>query len=138
MARRRVRKAKQLGSKAATQCPLWVISNITRATFDVRFVARSGHLKRPPDRSAMCHNRKSPGRSVDFTFRVSHPTSVDLISADETGIIYASTARLDCEAARRTHSGMPAIRQACDNLSISSALRNLVFSGNTSDRLLLH
>ena len=29
-------------------------------------------------------------------------------------------------ASYRTYSGMPAIRQACDNLSVSSALRNLV------------
>jgi hypothetical protein len=36
--------------------------------------------------------------------------------------------RNGCEAARDTYSGMPANRQACDNLSVSCALRNLVLS----------
>jgi hypothetical protein len=91
----------------------------------VRFTPGSDRGADIPVRQLRANTRSR--RSLDdFTSGVSHSTSVDLISADETGIIHASTARTDCEAARGAHSGMPAIRQACDNLSISSALRNFV------------
>lgn len=51
---------------------------------------------------------------------------VDLICADEAEIVHDIDSESGLRSGAMSYSGMPAIRQACDNLSISSALRNLV------------